>query len=60
MPNYKNLECLLAGSSSARRYFLSLPVPLQLRLHANSAAIQTAHSLHQAARILEHRALFEK
>lgn len=37
MPNYKNLECLLAGSSSARRYFLSLPVPLQLRLHANSA-----------------------
>ena len=54
MPSYKNLENLLAGSSSARRYFLSLPVSLQLRLHENSSAIL------QIAPILEHQALLEE
>ena len=60
MPSYKNLENLLAGSSSARRYFLSLPVSLQLRLHENSSAIQTAASLRRIAPILEHRSLLEE
>lgn len=60
MPSYKNLENLLAGSSSARRYFLSLPVSLQLRLHENSSAIQTAASLRRIAPILEHQSLLEE
>ena len=61
MPSYKNLENLRAGSSSARRYFLSLPVSLQLRLHENSSAIlQTAAFLRRIAPILEHQALLEE
>lgn len=60
MPSYKNLENLLAGSSSARRYFLSLPVSLQLRLHENSSTIQTAASLRRIAPILEHQSLLEE
>lgn len=60
MPSYKNLENLLAGSSSARRYFLSLPVSLQLRLHENSSAIQTAAFLRRIAPILEHQSLLEE
>ena len=46
---YDNLERLFEGSSSARRYFLSLPVKLQMELHAQSDYIRTAQDLHRRA-----------
>ncbi|WP_294146327.1 hypothetical protein [uncultured Clostridium sp.] len=48
-------ECLselLRKSSSTRRYFVSLPVWLQLLLHEEHDSIRTASQLHITAGIL--------
>lgn len=50
---YENLRGLIAGSSSTRAYFLSLPVELQLALHEQDAVIRTAAELRRRAAALE-------
>lgn len=50
---YNNLQDLISHSSSSRRYFLSLPVSLQLALHAHGEYICTATDLHLRADMLE-------
>ena len=47
-----NLSKLLFKSTSTRRYFITLPVWLQLILHENHSYIGTAAQLHQVAGIL--------
>ncbi len=42
---YANLHDLIMRSSSTRRYFLSLPVSLQLQLHEQNACIHSAAQL---------------
>lgn len=44
---YENLNQLIRESSSSRRYFLSLPVSMQLKLHEHSDYIHTADELHR-------------
>ena len=46
---YDNLQSLLWHSLSSRRWFLSLPVSLQLAIHERGAWIHTAADLHLAA-----------
>lgn len=48
----KNLADLLKNSSSTRRYFISLPVWLQVILHEEHDNIRTAAQLHLTADIL--------
>ena len=51
--SYPSLHHLVAGSSSARRYFSSLPPKLQGLLRAQSQQIHSAAQLHQQAECLE-------
>lgn len=44
---YENLNQLVRESSSSRRYFLSLPVSMQVRLHEHNDYIHTADELHR-------------
>ncbi len=50
---YTGLHELIRGSSSARKYFLSLPVEMQLALHAHNDYIHTAEGLHRRAGAIE-------
>lgn len=50
---YMDLHELIANSSSARQYFLSLPVELQLQLHGHPQQIHSAAQLHIQAGLLE-------
>lgn len=43
---YNNLHELLMHSSSSRRYFINLPVTMQLALHKHNNFIHSAHELH--------------
>ena len=43
---YNNLQDLIYNSSSSRKYFLSLPVSMQLSLHENNDYIHTNAGLH--------------
>ncbi|HJD23247.1 MAG TPA: hypothetical protein H9694_03780 [Firmicutes bacterium] len=52
---YGNLHDLLENSSSTRRYFLTLPVPLQMELHRYDEAVHSAAQLHCLADGLEKR-----
>ena len=60
---YNDLNSLLRGSGSSRRYFVSLPVTMQLALHEQNAYIHSAAQLHQHVYALEsyahHTALSE-
>lgn len=47
MLRYKNLNQLVHESSSSRRYFLSLPVDTQIKLHEYNDYIHTAAELHR-------------
>ena len=42
-----DLHDLIRRSSSTRRYFLSLPVGMQMDLHEKNAHIRTAEELHR-------------
>jgi hypothetical protein len=44
---YDNLNHLVRESSSSRRYFLSLPVSMQIDLHEHNDYIHTAAELHR-------------
>lgn len=44
---YDNLNHLVRESSSSRRYFLSLPVSMQIELCRHSDYIHTAAELHR-------------
>lgn len=50
---YTDLHDLISHSASSRRYFLSLPVSLQLALHRHNAYIHTAAELHLRADMLQ-------
>lgn len=50
---YENLNQLLQKSSSSRKYFLSLPVCLQMELHRQDNDIHTAAELHRRADLME-------
>lgn len=50
---YQNLHELFYHSSSSRRYFLSLPIPLQLRVSEHAADIHTAADLREIVRLVE-------
>ena len=43
---YENLNHLVRESSSSRRYFLSLPVEMQIKLHEHNNNIHTSAELH--------------
>lgn len=49
MLRYENLNQLVRKSSSSRRYFLSLPVSMQIKLHEHNDYIHTADELHRRA-----------
>jgi len=49
----QNLSELLACSSSTRKYFVTLPVWLQMELHNHYNDIKTADRLHIVAEILK-------
>lgn len=44
---YDNLNQLIRESNSSRKYFLSLPVSMQLKLHEHNNYIHTADELHR-------------
>lgn len=50
---YENLNKLICLSSSTRRYFLSLPVSLQMELHNYNDFIHTAAELRRFTEQLE-------
>ena len=50
---YNSLHDLISGSSSSRRYFLSLPVKMQLTLHKHNDYIHSAEELHQRAEAIK-------
>ena len=47
---YKNLKELICSSSSSRNYLLSLPVPVQIRLHEQDKFIHTQFELRKNAK----------
>ena len=49
---YNKLTQLLSDSSSSRRYFLNLPVEMQLELHKYNDNVRTAHELHEMVEAL--------
>ena len=51
--SYKNLHELVLFSSGSRKYFLSLPVELQLLLCEQSEYIHSAFDLHSHADLTE-------
>ncbi|MCD8026393.1 MAG: hypothetical protein LUF33_05585 [Clostridiales bacterium] len=50
---YKSLRDLINSSKSTRKYFLSLPVNIQLDLHKNNDYIHSAEDLHIHADLAE-------
>lgn len=50
---YENLQALINASSSARRYFLSLPVTTQTALHSHGDYIHTSQELRLKTEMLQ-------
>lgn len=50
---YDNLHDLIYNSSSTRKYFLSLPVEMQMSLHKHNDYIHTAQELHYMVGVIE-------
>ena len=50
---YDNLNHLVRESSSSRKYFLSLPIEMQIALHEHNEYIHTAAELHRYTDALE-------
>lgn len=50
---YNNLNDLINSSSSTRKYFLSLPVDMQMSLHEHNDYIHTAQELHRKVEMIE-------
>lgn len=50
---YKDLHALIRNSQSSRRYFLSLPVSLQMELHQYNHVIRTANDLHRQIQCIQ-------
>lgn len=46
---YGNLQTLILKSKSSRKYFLSLPVNIQMELHKQNQYIHSAAELHLSA-----------
>ncbi|MBQ9673015.1 MAG: hypothetical protein IJV39_00115 [Ruminococcus sp.] len=56
---YKNLNELIKNSSSSRKYFLSLPVWMQLELHSRNDFINTAEGLHRNVEAVQQQNFFD-
>ena len=50
---YENLNQLIRGSRSSRRYFLSLPVNVQLKLHEHHDYIHTSEELRRCTEAIQ-------
>lgn len=50
---YDNLQSLIRNSSSSRKYFLSLPVSMQVELHNHNDYIHSAQQLHLLVHSIE-------
>ncbi len=50
---YNNLQDLIYNSSSSRKYFLSLPVHMQIELHERNNYIHTSAGLHAHVEAIE-------
>ena len=50
---YDNLKELISHSNSSRKFFLSLPVSMQLMLHNRSDDIHSAADLHAQVYVIE-------
>lgn len=50
---YDNLHDLISHSNSSKKYFLSLPVSMQVALHEHNDYIHTAAELHARADAIE-------
>ncbi len=50
---YTNLHDLILGSSSTRRYFLSLPTDMQMQLHEYNDLIHSAAELHAQVGLID-------
>ena len=50
---YDSLNHLVRESGSTRRYFLSLPVEMQIELHEHNDYIHTAAELHRRVDAIE-------
>lgn len=51
--NYNDLQDLIYNSSSSRKYFLSLPVLMQIKLHEHNNYIHTSAGLHAHVEAIE-------
>lgn len=49
---YNSLTQLLSDSADSRRYFMNLPVELQLELHKYNDSVRTAHELREKVETL--------
>lgn len=59
MSRSNNLQDLIRRSSSTRQYFLSLPVEMQMKLHARNDHIRTAQELRLNVSFLEKTSLLD-
>lgn len=50
---YNNLHDLISNSRSSRKYFLSLPVSMQITLHEQNNYIHSAAELHSRVDAIE-------
>lgn len=50
---YDNLQSLIQNSNSTRKFFLSLPVNVQLELHKHNDYIHSANQLHNLVYSME-------
>ena len=50
---YNNLQDLIYNSSSSRKFFLSLPVTMQVALHERNDYIHTSAGLHEHVDAIE-------
>lgn len=54
---YRDLHELIFSSSSSRKYFLELPVEVQMKLHAINDFIRTQDELRRSAEYIDRRPL---
>ncbi len=56
---YDNLQSLLQNSSGTRRYFVGLPVPVQLQLHERNEFIRTQQDLRLHAECIQRQSFLQ-
>lgn len=51
---YSNLTQLLSDSADSRKFFMNLPIDLQLELHKYNDSVRTSRELRDMAETLNH------